>query len=135
MFQDPNVILGEIKLARDHVDRERSCRQQDDFLLTFPGLFGQLFDAEHGLLLTSMITVPSWLGFLWLWRRDRAQALYLGTGFVAIYLFFASYTLWNVSHYGNRFLMPIVALSVVPLGILVDRLPALVRKKPGPTLG
>ena len=41
-------------------------------------------------------------------------------GFAGAVLFYATYREWPASHYGNRFLMPAVALCVAPLAALIQ---------------
>jgi hypothetical protein len=94
-----------------------------DFSLEFlpRGLIGQLLDRQHGLLWTSPITVISLAGFGYLLRRRRRLGIALGATFILLYGFFAAYRFWDTSHYGNRFLFPVVILSGLPLALLLDR--------------
>jgi len=85
------------------------------------GIRGQLMDPRNGLLATSPITLLSLFGLPALARRDRRAALYVAGTSLVVFLFFSSYRLWSSSHFGNRFLFPIVILAALPLAALVDR--------------
>ena len=102
-----------------HVDTHRN-----DFSLEIfrHGLVGQLFDREHGLLWTSPITIPSLLGFGYLLRRRWRLGMALGSTVLLLYGFFAAYRFWNTSHYGNRFLFPVIFLSGLPLALLLEQM-------------
>jgi hypothetical protein len=84
------------------------------------GIRGQLLDPRKGLLPTSPITLLSLLGLPALARRDRRAALYIAGTSLVVFLFFSGYRLWPSSHFGNRFLLPIVILAAVPLAAAVD---------------
>jgi hypothetical protein len=84
------------------------------------GMRGQLFDGSHGLLTTSPVTLLSFVGLPFLARRRRLLAWVLGIGSVTLFLVYSTYDNWNASHYGNRFLIPIAVLAVVPLASLLD---------------
>ena len=86
------------------------------------GLIGQLLDRRHGLLWTSPITVVSLVGFAYLMQRRWRLGVALGSTFLLLYGFFAAYRFWNTSHYGNRFLFPVIILSALPLALLLDQL-------------
>jgi len=97
--------------------------QRSSFDLPFrEGFSGQLFDPEHGLLRTSPITLISLLGFPLLLWRDRRLGATLAVDSLALFLLFCFYDQWNASHYGNRFLMPVVAFGAVPLAALIQPL-------------
>jgi hypothetical protein len=109
-------------LSPDYVASTYS--QRSSFDLPFrEGFSGQLFDPEHGLLRTSPITLISLLGFPLLLWRDRRLGATLAIGSLALFVLFCFYDQWNASHYGNRFLMPIVAFGAVPLAALIQQLP------------
>jgi hypothetical protein len=91
------------------------------------GAYGQLFDPVHGLLYSSPITLPSLAGLFLLARRHRALAWYLAGSSLALFLFFSMYDQWDASHYGNRFLMPVIALAAIPLAVLLEKAAALTR--------
>jgi hypothetical protein len=98
--------------------------QQSDFNLPFQeGFTGQLFDRDHGLLPTSPVTLVALIGFpLVIWWRPRLGVHAL-TGSLALFLLYCKYQQWSASHYGNRFLMPVVAFAVIPLAALVQLAP------------
>jgi len=84
------------------------------------GLAGELFDPVHGLLPTSPILCLAIPGFaLLLRRRPREGVLFLAIGEFLI-LFFATYRYWAASHYGNRFLMPLVAVTAPAIALALQ---------------
>ena len=84
------------------------------------GIVGQLLDPRKGLLFTAPVLIASALGFP-LWFRKRADLLVLCLGLSEfLFLFFSTYRLWPTSHIGNRFLMPVIALSAPGLACLTD---------------
>ena len=93
------------------------------------GLAGQLFDREHGLLPTTPVTLVGLAGLPLLARRRPRLAFAVGWTAVALLLFFARYRFWDSSDYGNRFLLPLVALAAVPLATLCERAAALLRRR------
>ncbi len=84
------------------------------------GVRDQIVDPAHGLLFTSPITLLSLVGLIPLARKDRGAALYLVVTFLSVFLFFSTYEQWAASHFGNRFLIPIMVLATVPLASLID---------------
>jgi hypothetical protein len=97
--------------------------QRSDFdLPPWQGAVGQLLDLEHGLLFTSPITLLALLGIPALARRDRRLALYTSGTMLALFAFFSCYRLWSASHYGNRFLLPVVVLAALPLAAGLEEL-------------
>ena len=89
---------------------------REDFILPmWQGAKDQLLKPTRGLLPTSPVTVIAVLLLPVLYRRHRQWGLFVAFSSLAIYLFYSTYTLWSMSHWGNRFLMPIVALGVLPL--------------------
>jgi hypothetical protein len=97
--------------------------QRASFGLPFrEGAIGQLLDRQHGLVFTSLITLISLAGFLPLLRRSPRLGVYIATGSLVLFALFSTYDQWSASHYGNRFLIPIVALAAVPLAALLDLL-------------
>lgn len=97
------------------------------------GAVGQLTDGRKGLIRTSPITVISFLLLPWWFKRNRAWATYVGLTAFGIFVFFSAYSLWPTSHWGNRFLMPVVALGVLPLAAALSRwLPERYRPAPIP---
>jgi hypothetical protein len=84
------------------------------------GLAAELFDLRHGLLTTSPILFLALPGFFLLFRRRPLDAaLYLLIGEFLL-LFFGTYRYWMTSHYGNRFLIPVVAICVPAISLSLD---------------
>ena len=79
------------------------------------GARDQMIRPGKGLLPTSPFTVASFLLLPFLWRRDRRWATYIAVTSLTIFFFYCNYAQWVTSHWGNRFLMPIVVLGVLPL--------------------
>jgi hypothetical protein len=75
------------------------------------GLRGEMFDRRQGLLPTSPALWLALPGFVLFFRRSPREALLCLAIGEFLLLFFATYRFWATSHYGNRFLMPLVALS------------------------
>jgi len=84
------------------------------------GARDQIIRPGKGLLPTSPITVVSFLLLPLLWFRDRWWAVYVGATSLGIFLFYSTYAQWVTSHWGNRFLMPVVVLGVLPLAVALD---------------
>jgi hypothetical protein len=98
------------------------------------GIRGQLFDREHGLLTTSPVTLLALVGLPFCFvRRPRLSAQLVITS-IALFFLFSTYDQWDASHYGNRFLMPLIASFVVPLAAAFDRLTGHVVALPRPDL-
>jgi 4-amino-4-deoxy-L-arabinose transferase-like glycosyltransferase len=99
------------------------------------GLRGEILDARRGLLPTAPVLLLAIPGFLLLFRRRPGDALFLlgMAGFLIVLL--AAYRDWNQSHYGNRFLMPVIACAApamaLTIEILLERLGA-PRRSPAP---
>jgi hypothetical protein len=120
LFGAPHVTAYD-RIARLGEHGVETYTQRDDFRQPIvKGLRRQLRHPTQGLLATSTVTLVSWLGFAALVRRHRRLALAIAFGSAALILFFAGYQLWDSSHYGNRHLMPVVALAALPLGALLD---------------
>ncbi len=86
----------------------------------FQGLHLQLIDPVHGLFATAGVSLIAVLGYGRLYKTNRA-AFWLVFLFSSLtFLFYCKYNYLTGSHYGNRFLMPVVALSAVPLACLID---------------
>ncbi len=84
------------------------------------GMIGQIVDREKGLLFTAPILLIALPGFgLWL-RRGRDQALLCFVIGEFLFLLFSRYRWWPTSHQGNRFLMPLVALSAPAVACAVE---------------
>jgi len=104
---------------QENIGQVHSQRSDFDYPL-WKGIKNQILDPKRGLLPTTPITILSILGLWTLARRDRLAALYLGGTNLAIFLFFSKYRWWGASHYGSRFLMPLVVLAAVPLAVMID---------------
>jgi hypothetical protein len=109
----------------------RAYSQRGDFDLPLrAGLAGQLFDREHGLLPTTPITLVSLAALPLLARRHRRLAFAVAFASAALLLLFSRYQLWYTSEYGNRFLMPLVALAALPLAALCEWAADKLRRRP-----
>lgn len=110
--------------VRDGTERIVTHRSQFDGAF-LAGLSGEIFDRTHGLLPTAPIVLLAVPGLLLLWRRNREEALVtIGAG-LTLLLVLAPYRGWSASHYGNRFLMPALALLAPALALACGRLGAL----------
>jgi len=78
------------------------------------GLWTQLTDARMGLVFAAPPFLLALPGFVALYRRARGDALVVGVACAAQLAMFAKYDQWNVSSYGPRFLLSVVALSALP---------------------
>jgi hypothetical protein len=123
MFGDP-LVTSYDRIAIFEAGTWHVTTHRNDFSLEiFPrGLLGQLIDRKHGLLWTSPITVPSLVGLVYLLRRRWRLGVTLGAAILLLYGFFAAYRFWDTSHYGNRFLFPVVVLGGLPLALLLDQI-------------
>lgn len=84
------------------------------------GTRDQIIRPGKGLLPTSPVTVASFLLLPLLWFRERRWAVYTAVTSLGIFLFYSTYAQWVWSHWGNRFLMPVVVLGVLPLAVALD---------------
>jgi 4-amino-4-deoxy-L-arabinose transferase-like glycosyltransferase len=83
-----------------------------------------LFAPRYGLVTTSPITVLGLLGLPLLWKRDRRLATMIVGATALLVLLLSSYLEGRLalsSHYGNRYLIPIVLLAAIPLAVLLER--------------
>jgi hypothetical protein len=89
------------------------------------GLWTQLSDRRLGLVVAAPPVLLALPGLVILYRRARADALLVGAACAAQLAMFAKYDQWNISSYGPRFLLSVVALSALPaaaaLGLLLAR--------------
>lgn len=84
------------------------------------GISGQLLDREKGLLFTAPVLLLALPGFIvWFRRRPDQAILCLGVA-EFIFLLFSRYRWWPTSHVGNRFLMPLLALSAPAVACCVE---------------
>ena len=61
-------------------------------------------------------------GWAELARRRPRETVYLAATGSALFLLFCRYRFWQTSHSGNRFLFPLICLSVIPVAALIGRL-------------
>jgi hypothetical protein len=91
------------------------------FVAPWVGLFGVLFDQQHGLFFASPALVLAIPGFLLLWRRSRKLALASGLIFASIYLPSGSFGIWYGGYCSPaRLLTPTVPVLAVGLAALLD---------------
>ena len=73
-----------------------------------------LFDRYHGLMPTNPVLILAFLGLLLMRRNGNDNAFYLlFTICVVQFVLFSKYQEWNSSHFSNRYLMTLVAVSSV----------------------
>jgi hypothetical protein len=85
------------------------------------GLYKLLFSPLRGLFTYSPLLVLCLPGFVWLWRRCRAEtALALGTAGITL-LLFSAWTSGEGLSWGSRFLVPIVPLLCLALAPVLER--------------
>lgn len=122
LFGDPFVTPYDRIVHFTPTGIELHSNREDFTEPLWRGARDQLIRPGKGLLPTSPITVLSFLLLPFLWRRDRRWASYVLLTSATIYLFYSSYAQWVTSHWGNRFLMPVVVLGVLPLAAALDRM-------------
>ena len=84
------------------------------------GVRDQLLDPEKGLIRTApvlFIAIPGWV--VWFRRRPDQALLCFAVG-EFLFLLFSRYDYWETSHVGNRFLIPLVALSAPAIACAVE---------------
>ena len=120
MFGSP-AVSPYMRIIELDGDRVVLHSQMADFTNPiWDGLRGQILDPRRGLFVTAPVLLACALGApLWFRRRPDLLLLCLGVS-EFLFLFFASYRLWPTSHVGNRFLMPVVALSAPGLACIAD---------------
>ena len=95
------------------------------------GLWTQLTDSRMGLVRAAPPVLLALPGFVELFRRDCTATLLVGGACAVQLAVFAKYEQWNVSSYGPRFLLSVVALSALPaaaaLAFVVKRVQAYLR--------
>ncbi len=84
------------------------------------GVWLQVMDPIHGLMQTAPVTILSLGGYLLLYKRNRSICIILALFAVGMFLFYCKYDFTSASHFGNRFLMPVMALSTIPLATLIE---------------
>jgi 4-amino-4-deoxy-L-arabinose transferase-like glycosyltransferase len=99
------------------------------------GLVGEIADPQHGLIPTSPVLLLAVPGFVLLFRRHpREAALTLAIGEFVL-LFFGTYRHWAASHYGNRFLMPLVAVTSPSVALALQWIEDRLREAAGRAVG
>jgi hypothetical protein len=78
------------------------------------GLWSQLSQPHDGLVAAAAPLLLALPGLVVMFRRARADALLIGAACVAQLAMFAKYAQWNVSSYGPRFHLSVIALSALP---------------------
>ena len=123
MFGDP-LVTSYDRIAIFEAGAWHVATHRNDFSMEIfsRGAIGQLTDRQHGLLWTSPITVPSLVGLFYLLQRRWRLGVALGATILLLYGFFAAYRFWDTSHYGNRFLFPVIVFGGLPLALLLDQL-------------
>jgi hypothetical protein len=84
------------------------------------GAFGMLVDPKHGIATTAPALLLALPGVVLLARRRPAEAAWLAASGAVLFLVLCPYRFWNESHYGNRFLMPLVVFATPGLALLLD---------------
>ena len=96
------------------------------------GLLAELFDPQHGLLTTSPVLFLALPGLVLLFRkRPRDAVLYVVVAEFLL-LLFATYRHWDTSHYGNRFLMPVVAVCAPAVALTLEWIARRLRHRDAP---
>ena len=123
MFGDP-LVTSYDRIAVFEAGAWHVATHRNDFSVEIfsRGVVGQLTDRQHGLLWTSPITVPSLVGLVYLLQRRWRLGVALTATILLLYGFFAAYRFWDTSHYGNRFLFPVIVLGGLPLALLLDQM-------------
>jgi hypothetical protein len=129
MFGSPLTTgYDRILVAEDGEWSYRSQREDFD-LPILDGMRGQLLDRQRGLLPTSpilLLAIPGWVALL---RRDRRAAMAVLVPSLLLFLLLSTYTPWDQSSYGNRFLMAPVLLAALPIAAGLEWALARVRRR------
>jgi glycosyl transferase family 87 len=94
------------------------------------GLWTQLTHPRLGLVVAAPPTLLVLPGIVLIYRRARWEALLVGGSCFAQLAMFAKYEQWNVSSYGPRFLLTVVALSALPAAAVLAFGFKLARRRP-----
>ena len=122
LFGSP-LVTGYNRIAEIEGNRVTLRSQSEDFDLPWlEGFRGQLLDRRHGLLFTSPVTLLSLACLPLLVGAARRLAVFIGGTAAVLVAVLSSYRPWTASHWGNRFLMPVVLLAAAPLAVGIDRL-------------
>lgn len=80
-----------------------------------------LFSSDHGLFSWTPILLPSCIGLLFLWFRDRVLTSALAAAVAVFYFSIAIYANWDgISSYGNRFFVSLTVVFVLGLSALLS---------------
>lgn len=120
LFGNPLVIPYDRIVHFTEEGIELHSNREDFTEPLWRGARDQIIRPGKGLLPTSPITVVSFLVLPLLWIREKRWGIYVGVTSLAIFLFYSTYAQWVTSHWGNRFLMPVVVLGVLPLAAALD---------------
>jgi hypothetical protein len=106
---------------------ERGASRVGDHVNSFgfpfwEGMRLQLVDSIHGLIPTAGVSLLAALGYGRLFKSSRPAFALILLFSVVTFLMYCKYDYITGSTFSNRFLMPVVALSAVPLACLVDTL-------------
>ena len=86
-----------------------------------PVLLRVLFSSDHGMVSWTPILIPSILGLIVLYRRDRLFGGGLLLVLLPYYYFIASYPDWDgISSFGNRFFVSLTPVFVIGLAAALD---------------
>lgn len=96
----------------------------------WPGLWEQLSHRKLGLLVGCPPILLAPLGLAWLARRAPKEALLLGGACLAQLAMFAKYEQWQMSSYGPRFLMTVVAVGAWLAAPALEAVIAALRPRP-----
>ncbi len=122
---DRNVLL------RDGVPTLVSHMSQFD-RSALPGLAGELFDRQHGLVPTSPVLWLALPGLALMLRRHRWEAVLVLLVSEFYLLLFATYRYWDTTRYGNRFLILLVALASPTVAMTLQWMAERVRERARP---
>ena len=121
LFGSPFVTSYDRITVVDAAGHWSTFSQRSNFDLPFlQGLRGQFINRRHGLLFTSVATLVALAGIPALLKRNARLGAFIILGSIGLIGFFSRYDQWNASHYGNRFLFPVIALMTVPFAILLE---------------
>src|SRR5690348_8615167 len=89
-----------------------------------------LFSSDHGLFSWTPILVASFIGLVFLWRRDKVLAMPLYAAVVAFYFSITAYVNWDgISSYGNRFFVSLTPIFILGLASLLSAQESLWRNR------
>lgn len=125
LFGSP-LTTGYDRMVDLHGDNPRLASDRDRLGWPSADQLGDLLLApRHGFARTAPVTVLALAALPLLWARDRRLAVAVAGAAASLLLVLAVYLEGRVelsSHFGNRYLIPVVVLGAVPLAALLDRL-------------